>query len=104
MGDLTFAEQRSLELARALAGEPELLLLDELAAGLNETETEQASNQIRQVRDELGITICLIEHNMNVVMNTADDIVVLNYGEKLAEGTATEIQNNQEVIKAYLGE
>jgi len=102
--DLTFPEQRALELARALAGEPELLLLDELAAGLNETEAERAAQRILQIRDQLGITICLVEHNMNLVMNTADDILVLNYGQKLAEGTPAEIQNHPEVIKAYLGE
>jgi len=102
--ELTFAEQRSLELARALASEPELLLLDELAAGLNEAEAEHAANRILQIRDTLGITICLVEHNMNLVMNTADEILVLNYGQPLAGGTPEEIQNNEEVIKAYLGD
>ena len=104
VSELTFADQRSLELARALAGEPELLLLDELAAGLNEAEAEHAANRILQIRDSLKITICLVEHNMNLVMNTADDILVLNFGLKLAGGTPVEIQNNDDVIKAYLGE
>ncbi len=104
VGELTFADQRSLELARALAGEPELLLLDELAAGLNEAEAEHAANRILQIRNSLKITICVVEHNMNLVMNTADDIVVLNFGQKLAGGTPAEIQNNDDVIKAYLGE
>ena len=104
VSDLTFAERRALELARALASEPELLLVDEFAAGLNETETGQASDRIRQIRDDLGITVCLVEHNMNLVMNTADEILVLDFGRRLAEGTPIEIQNNQEVIKAYLGE
>jgi len=104
VGELTFAEQRSLELARALASEPELLLLDELAAGLNEAEAEHAANRILQIRDTLGITICLVEHNMNLVMNTADEILVLNYGQELADGTPTEIQNSEDVIRAYLGE
>jgi len=104
VGELTFADQRSLELARALAGEPELLLLDELAAGLNEAEAEHAANRILQIRGSLKITICLVEHNMNLVMNTADDILVLNFGQKLAGGTPVEIQNNDAVVKAYLGE
>jgi branched-chain amino acid transport system ATP-binding protein len=104
VSDLTFAEQRSLELARALAGEPELLLLDEVAAGLNEAEAEHAADHILQIRDRLGITICLVEHNMNLVMNTADDILVLNYGCGLAEGKPSDIQNNPDVIRAYLGE
>jgi len=102
--ELTFAEQRSLELARALASEPELLLLDELAAGLNEAEAEYAANRILRIRDALGITICLVEHNMNLVMNTADEILVLNYGQKLAGGMPEEIQNNEDVIRAYLGD
>jgi len=102
--DLTFAEQRALELARALAGEPELLLVDEFAAGLHVAETENASKQFLKIRDELGISICLVEHNMELVMNTADDILVINYGKKLAEGPPAEIQRNQDVIEAYLGE
>lgn len=102
--ELTFAEQRSLELARALASEPELLLLDELAAGLNETEAEHAAKRILRIRDALGITICLVEHNMNLVMNTADEILVLNYGQILAAGAPEEIQKHPEVIRAYLGD
>jgi branched-chain amino acid transport system ATP-binding protein len=102
--DLTFAEQRALELARALAGEPELLLVDEFAAGLHVAETEEASKQFLRIRDELGISICLVEHNMDLVMNTADEILVVNFGKKLAEGPPSEIQSNVDVIKAYLGD
>ncbi len=99
---LPLGERKILEIGRALATEPELVCLDEPAAGLNETETEAASALIGSVRDR-GITVLLVEHDMKVVMNTSDEIMVLNYGEKIAEGTPNAIQNNSNVIEAYLG-
>ena len=103
-GSLPYGAQRKLELARALASEPKLLLLDEPAAGMNPQETEELMDMIRFVRDSFDICILLIEHDMNLVMNICERIYVLNYGMLLAEGTPEEIQNNPEVIKAYLGE
>jgi branched-chain amino acid transport system ATP-binding protein len=101
---LTFAERRKLELARALASEADLLLLDEPAAGLIEVEAEEFSERLLQVRNELNKTILLIEHHVKLVMKTADEIMVMYYGKKLAEGRPEEIQDNQEVIKVYFGE
>ncbi len=104
IGSLNFGEQRALELARALASSPELILLDEPAAGLNEAEAREFSRKLLQINKELHITICLVEHNMKLVMGVADEIMVMNYGQKLAEGTPEEIRNNEDVIKCYLGE
>lgn len=101
--NLAFGRQRLLEFARALATEPELLLLDEPAAGLNINETEEISELIQRIRD-IGITVLLVEHDMSLVMNISDKVIVLNYGEAIAEGVPREIQNNPEVIAAYLGE
>jgi branched-chain amino acid transport system ATP-binding protein len=101
--DLTLANQKRLEMARALAAKPQLLLLDELMAGLNQTEVSEAMDDIRQVRDK-GITIIMIEHVMKAIMNVCDRIVVLNYGKKIADGTPTEIVNSKTVIEVYLGE
>jgi branched-chain amino acid transport system ATP-binding protein len=100
---LPYGHQRRLEIARALAAEPSLLILDEPAAGLNEQETLELMALIRQIRDS-GITILLIEHDMKVVMGICERIVVLDYGKKIAEGTPTEMQHNSRVIEAYLGE
>jgi ABC-type branched-subunit amino acid transport system ATPase component len=100
---LTFAEQRLLEIARALSTDPKLILLDEPAAGLNATEIRMMSQLIQRMRTK-GITILLVEHQMGLVMDISDEILVLNYGTKIAEGKPREIQNNQEVINAYLGE
>jgi branched-chain amino acid transport system ATP-binding protein len=108
MGDalarnLPYGAQRRLEIARALANEPRLLLLDEPTAGMNPQESEVMTQFIRKLRDELGITILLIEHDMQVVMDISDQITVLDYGTKIAEGEPKEIQSNQRVIEAYLG-
>jgi branched-chain amino acid transport system ATP-binding protein len=99
---LPLGEQKILEIGRALASEPELICLDEPAAGLNETETYVASSLIRAINAK-GITVLLVEHDMKVIMNISDEIAVLNYGQKIAEGSPEEIQNNRRVIEAYLG-
>jgi branched-chain amino acid transport system ATP-binding protein len=101
-GDLAFGWQRLLELARALASGPKLLLLDEPAAGLNMVETLQLGDLIRKVRDQ-GITILLVEHDMSLTMEISDSIVVLDQGRKIAEGPPRSIQENDAVMKAYLG-
>ncbi len=99
---LPYGQQRLLEMARALASDPKLLLLDEPAAGLNAAETETMVELLFRIR-ELGITILLVEHDMSLVMNVSDHITVLNFGKKIAEGSAEQIESNQEVIDAYLG-
>ena len=103
-GSLPYGAQRRLEIARALATQPKLLLLDEPAAGMNPQETEELMDTIRFVRDKFDICILLIEHDMNLVMNICERIYVLNYGTLLAKGSPDEIKNNEKVIKAYLGE
>jgi len=102
--NLPYGEQRKLEMARALAAEPKILLLDEPTAGMNPAESKECVEIIYQINETLNITIMLIEHNMNVVMGISDKIFVLDHGMKIAEGHPEEIQNNQDVIKAYLGE
>jgi branched-chain amino acid transport system ATP-binding protein len=101
---LTIADRKKLELVKALATEPELLLLDEVVAGLSPTETAQAMELIKRVRNDLGITIFWVEHVMKAVMGVVDSLIVLHHGEKIAEGTPQEIGNDAKVIDAYLGE
>jgi branched-chain amino acid transport system ATP-binding protein len=100
---LPYGKQRRLEIARAIATNPKLLLLDEPAAGMNPKETEELTEFIKEIRDEYDLTIFMIEHHMQVVMGISDRIYVLDYGITIAEGTPHEIQNNQRVIEAYLG-
>lgn len=103
VGKLPYGLQKRVELGRALAAEPELLLLDEPMAGMNSEEKEDMSRFIIDVNDEFGTTIALIEHDMGVVMDLSDRVVVLDYGKQLADGFPEEVRNNQEVIDAYLG-
>ncbi|MDY4139096.1 MAG: ABC transporter ATP-binding protein [Eubacteriales bacterium] len=102
-GSLPYGKQRKLEIARALATQPSLLLLDEPAAGMNPSEADELKQLICGIRDRFSIAILLIEHHMDVVMGISDRIYVLNYGTLIASGTAREIQNNEAVISAYLG-
>jgi branched-chain amino acid transport system ATP-binding protein len=101
--NLNVGELKKLQLARALATEPKLLLLDEVTTGLNPKESKDAVKMIRRIRDS-GVTILMVEHIMRIIMGVSDRIVVLNYGEKIAEGTPREVANDQRVIESYLGE
>ncbi len=102
--NLPYGAQRRLEIARAMATDPFLLLLDEPAAGMNPQETKSLDDLIIKLRDEENISILLIEHDMKLVMSLSDNIHVVDYGKKIAEGTPEEIKSNPEVIKAYLGD
>jgi len=101
--NLSYADRRRIEVARALAAKPDLLLLDEPTAGMNEAETLEAVKYVRRLRDELGLTILLIEHKLTVTMGISDRIAVLDYGRKIAEGLPEEVRSNELVIAAYLG-
>jgi branched-chain amino acid transport system ATP-binding protein len=100
---LPYGQQRHLEIVRALATKPKLLLLDEPAAGMNPKETDELTEFISQIRDEYNLTIFMIEHHMDLVMGISDRIYVLDFGQTIASGTPLEIQNNERVIAAYLG-
>jgi branched-chain amino acid transport system ATP-binding protein len=101
--NLSYGDQRRLEVARALATQPKLLLLDEPTAGMNPQETAEFTDFVAKLRADRGLTVLLIEHDMRVVMGVSDRVTVLDYGEKIAEGSPTEIQKNERVIEAYLG-
>jgi branched-chain amino acid transport system ATP-binding protein len=103
VSDLPFGTQKRVELARALATEPKLLLLDEPACGLNHEEVSALGAVIRAIRDQLRLTVLLVEHHMGLVMSVSDKVVALNFGKKIAEGTPAEIKRHPEVIRAYLG-
>ena len=102
-GSLPYGAQRRLEIMRALATSPKLLLLDEPAAGMNPSETAELTETIRRIRDEFNIAVLLIEHDMSLVMGICEGIAVLNFGRIIAKGTPDEIRNNPQVIEAYLG-
>ena len=102
-GNLPYGEQRKLEIARAMATEPKILLLDEPAAGMNPKETEDLMNTIKLIRDKFGIAVLLIEHDMKLVLGICERLVVLNYGQILASGDPKEVINNSQVVEAYLG-
>lgn len=103
VGTLSYGQQKRVELARALASEPKLLLLDEMVSGMNQEETEDIARFVLDIRDELGITVLMIEHEMRIVMDISDRVHVLNFGRKIAEGTPDQVRHDPAVAEAYLG-
>lgn len=103
VSSLPFPIQKRVEMARAMASRPKVLILDEPAAGLNHVEVERLAGEIQQIRDQDGITVLLVEHHMNLVMRVSDKVVVLNFGKKIADGLPGEVRGNADVIRAYLG-
>jgi branched-chain amino acid transport system ATP-binding protein len=103
VGTLSYGQQKRVELARALACEPKLLLLDEMVSGMNQEETEDIARFVLDIREELGITVLMIEHEMRIVMDISDQVHVLNFGSKIAQGTPEEVRRDPAVAKAYLG-
>jgi branched-chain amino acid transport system ATP-binding protein len=104
VGTLSYGQQKRVELARALASQPKLLLLDEIVSGMNQEETEDIARFVLDIRDELDVTVLMIEHDMRIVMDISDRVHVLNFGEKIAEGAPAEMQENAAVREAYLGD